>query len=278
MLSRRETPHPPINALTTGHFREDAAYATWRPRGTEDYLLVVTLSGSGRFGYTGGEAVVTSPGDITLLRPGTQHDYGTAPGAQGWELLWAHFLPRPHWLPHMHWPEAAPGLMRLAPGEIGEAREQIEAALWRMYRSARGALPERELFALNALEEALLWCHAANPRREEARLDPRVQAAMQFFLENLPRPVTITEAAKKAGLSSSRLAHLFRQQTGLTPQQFIEQERLARARQLLSLTGRAVNVIAKEVGFENPFYFTLRFKKQTGFAPRDWRKREQQEE
>ena len=274
MTFRRETPHPAINLLTTGHFREDAAYATWRPRGTDDYLLILTLGGSGRFGHATGE-VLASPGDVTLLCPGTRHDYGTSRGAKDWELLWAHFLPRPHWLEHLNWPEAAPGLLRLSREETGETRERIDAALWRMHGYARGALPNRELFALNALEEALLWCHAANPRREEAHLDSRVQAAMQFLLENLRRPVAIAEVAGFVGLSSSRLAHLFRQQTGRTPQQFVEQERLTRARQLLSLTGRTIGAIATDVGFENPFYFTLRFKKQTGYAPRDWRKREQ---
>ena len=77
-------------------------------------------------------------------------------------------------------------------------------------------------------------------------------------------------------LSPSRLAHLFRSQTGQTPQQFVERERITRARQLLLLTSRTVAQIAGEVGYENPFYFTLRFKKHTGFSPTEWRRQEDQ--
>jgi len=32
-----------------------------------------------------------------------------------------------------------------------------------------------------------------------------------------------------------------------------------------------VRLIARQVGFENPFYFTQRFKRHSGASPRDWR-------
>ena len=36
---------------------------------------------------------------------------------------------------------------------------------------------------------------------------------------------------------------------------------------------RPIAVIAAEVGYENPFYFTLRFKNHSGLSPRDYRKK-----
>ncbi len=59
----------------------------------------------------------------------------------------------------------------------------------------------------------------------------------------------------------------------MTPQQFLEQQRLARAQTLLARTSHSIGAIAAEVGFESPFYFTLRFKRHTGLAPTDWRRR-----
>ena len=99
--------------------------------------------------------------------------------------------------------------------------------------------------------------------------------ARAYLLEHLAEPIEMSVLAKEVDLSVSRLAHLFRDQTGQTPQQFVEAERMARARQLLERTGRTVTAIALEVGFENPFYFSLRFKKQTGLSPRDWRRERQ---
>ncbi len=53
--------------------------------------------------------------------------------------------------------------------------------------------------------------------------------------------------------------------------QYLEQRRLDRAMELLGRTSMSVKDIAGAVGFENPFYFTLRFRKHTGYSPRRFR-------
>ncbi len=272
---RIEERHPEVIHLVTGHFHEAAGYETWRARGTGDWLLIATLSGGGRFGHAGGD-FTTGPGDLTLFRPGTRHDYGVAPEPGRWELLWTHFHPRPDWTPVLAWPEAAPGLMRLHL-EDGEVRRKALARFEEAHALATGALPSaprrREAFAMNALEACLLWCDTQNPLSEPSPMDVRVRAAMEFLTRHLAEPVTSDAVAAACGLSVSRLAHLFRAQVGLTPQQFLEGQRMDRARRLLELTPRPVGAVAAEVGYENPFYFTLRFKRATGLSPRDYRKK-----
>src|SRR5690349_24078444 len=81
------SPHRDATSLITGHFCQKAGYLAWRPQGTRDWLIIYTLAGKGRFGFPGGERVV-EPGDITLLRPGTPHDYGVEKSLAHWELLW----------------------------------------------------------------------------------------------------------------------------------------------------------------------------------------------
>lgn len=264
-----------VAPIQVGHYKEGPGYVNWRPRGTEDYLLMLTLSGTGRIRWGDTGEVRTASGDVILLRPHTPHDYGTAPVPGGgiWELAWAHFLPRPHWRDWLAWPEPGPGVGLISVGETGEAREQTEAALLRMVERARGGQARRADFALNELETALLWLDTVNPETARSRLDPRVSRAIEFLLQNLQRPISVADAAKAAGLSTSRLAHLFKEQTGETPRDFIEAERIRRASELLTLTGRSVTAIAEEVGFESPFYFTQRFKKRTGLSPREWRRR-----
>ncbi len=262
---------PPVTHILTGHFHETRGYDTWRARGTDNWLLIYTESGQGRFGR-GVDEFTVQAGDVVLLRPGTRHDYGTAPQVGVWDLLWAHFLPRPHWHEWLAWPEAAPGLMQI-PLREPIIRHKIVSRLLEAHRLATGALKQREVFAMNALEEVLLWCGTQNPRSEQARMDPRVRDCMDFLCHNLTVKVTLSGLADRAGLSVSRLAHLFREQVGATPQQFLEKQRLERARQLLELSGRSIGDIAGDVGFDSPFYFTLRFKKLTGMSPRDYRKR-----
>ncbi len=283
-MNKREEAHPEVAHLVTGHFYERAGYESWRARGTKDWLLIATVSGSGRFGHDcHGQAgeFTTGAGDLVLFRPGTRHDYGVAPGLGCWELLWTHFHPRPEWTPWLAWPDAAPGLMRLRL-ENAEVRGKILDRFREANALATGVLPSsprhRETFAMNALEALLLWCDTQNPLSEPCRVDPRVQKVMEYLDRHLAETVTQADLAAETGLSASRLAHLFRAQVGLTPQQFLEGRRLSRARQLLELTPRPIGAVAAEVGYENPFYFTLRFKRATGLSPRDYRKKHGAEE
>jgi AraC family transcriptional regulator, arabinose operon regulatory protein len=259
----RDDGQPEAAPIVTGHLVGGRRYGVWRTRGRGDWLLMLTLTGRGRAGKT-----LLEIGDAVLLKPGFRQDYGTARGASRWEILWVHFQPRPHWREWLLWPEAEPGvlLLRLE----GERQDEVAAALWEMRRHATGPLARREDFAMNALEQALLWCETASPAAR--RLDPRIENAMRFLLENLSRPLTLPEVAQASNLSVSWLSHRFKAEMGQTPLQFLEAERMMRARQLLQLTTRPISAIALEVGFESAIHFSLRFRKLCGVSPRAFRR------
>jgi AraC family transcriptional regulator of arabinose operon len=268
---RRDTPAPPPGALVTGHFHKGPRYTTYRETGTRDWLLVYTVSGHGRYGH-GGPDLVTQPGDMVLVRPGILHDYGTARGAKHWEPLWAHFIPRADWMPWLDWPEVAPGILRLAL-RGHEVLPRIVRRFRDLVRLNAGPSRQRDALSMNALEEILLWCDLANPRRETSGLDSRIRRSLEFISGHFAEPLTVPKIAAQCGLSPSRFAHLFRVQTGQTPQRYLEIQRLNRARELLEFTQEPVAAVARAVGFENPFYFTLRFKRHGGASPRAWRQR-----
>lgn len=273
MVARSDTPAPPPGPLITGTYRQGPRFNTYREHGTGDWVLVYNLSGHARFGHSRGE-LLTGPGDIILLKPRTRHDYGTAPGQPHWEPLWAHFIPRPSWLEWLDWPEPAPGIMRLHLQDHAQ-QARIVARFQEMLHLNSGPFRLREALALNALEEILLWCALINPEGEAARLDPRIRQALDYISANLGEPLTVGRIAGHCGLSASRFSHLFRRQTGETPQRYLELQRLNRARQLLEFTQEPIRHIARQVGFENPFYFTLRFKQHNGVGPRHWRRQVQ---
>lgn len=271
----RETAYRSSTPLVAGHFRERKGYAVWRARGTKDWLAVYTISGRGRFGHAAGE-LLARPGDLVLLRPGALHDYGVEPSLSRWELLWAHFHPRPHWLDLLNWPAEAPGLHRLhLAGSAG--RHRIAKRLADVHQRSTSAHPRGLDLAMNALEEVLLLCDAENPLHAQALVDPRVRQAVDFIAANFHRPLSLDLISEAAGLSASRTSHLFRVHAGTTPQRFLEAQRMARARQLLEFTPRSIKEIARDVGFDSAFYFTLRFRRHTGKSPREYRKSLQRE-
>ena len=270
MKLRNETIHPKFIQLTTGHFREDNSYSNWRLHGTKDFLMILTLSGGGRVAYNSGEATTTE-NELILLRPGTLHDYGTAVNFDHWELVWAHFHPRPHWLIWLDFPEIAPGLSRLSFEQSSE-KETIREQFFQINRLAASHSHRSEDFAMNSLELLLLLCDRENPNKKENSLDSRVSLALDFLCTHSSETLSIQQVADVCDLSVSRLAHLFKAQVGVTPLQFQERERLRRAKQLLELTSRSVVSISEEIGFASPFYFSNRFRKWTGVSPSQYRK------
>lgn len=263
------TPAPPPGPLITGTYREGPRFNTFREHGTNDWLLVYNLSGHARFGHLKGE-VLTGPGDMILIKPRVRHDYGTTPGKSHWEPLWAHFIPRVGWREWLDWPEAASGIMRL-PLHDGAAKTTIVSRFHYLLKINTGDDRVRRELAMNALEEIILRCDHFNPRSEYSRLDARIRVAVDYISSHFAQPMTVAQVAERCGLSASRFAHLFKAQTGETPQRYLETQRLNRARQLLEFTQAPIRQIAAEVGFENPFYFTLRFKQHHGASPRTWR-------
>jgi len=290
VAGRAESFVPTVNRVLAGAFDEGPDYATWRSRGTTDWLLFHTTAGLGRLGTEGpggvdGPDVPARPGDTLVIRPGIRHDYGTAvtglasgltsgppsgpvPTDGRWAFLYAHFHPRPEWVPLLDWPEAAPGILRLR-AEPGLER-RIRGCLNRAARFRTSSLPRRELLAANALEEALLWCDTQNPRQGR-RLDERVLRALELVDERLPGSVNIEDLAEAATLSVSRFSHLFREQVGVAPRDYVERQRMLAAAHLLELTQRPIGSIAAEIGFDDALYFSTRFRRVMGVSPRAYR-------
>jgi AraC family transcriptional regulator, arabinose operon regulatory protein len=270
-MNLKETFVPPLSQILTGLFHMKKRYSVWREKGTQDWLVIYTKGGRGRFGYEDGE-FLTREGDITLLRPHVRHDYGLETKFKRWDLLWAHFIPRADYYKLLDWPEKAPGIMQLYIEDVA-IRKKIAGRFLEANKLASGHLAQREWFAMNALEEVLLWCDQINPKSKTKQFDSRISKALDILCENYAKSISLSLLSKQCGLSVSRLAHLFRDQVGITPQRFLEIQRLNRARQLLELTQNSVSEIAYEVGFQNPFYFSLRFKKHTRLNPRAYRLR-----
>jgi AraC family transcriptional regulator of arabinose operon len=268
MSQHVEAPYQPLQRLLTGHFNERSGYRAVRREGVADWLLIHTVSGRGRFGHAGGD-LIAEPSDWVLLRPGTPHDYGVESSLERWELAWAHFQPRPDWLEWLGWPGIADGLLKLHIEDGGALGRQLLA----VHDLLNGDARRRDALAMNALEALLLGCDAYNAR-DVAPGDARILRALEHIDRNLTEKLVIDDIAEAVGLSPSRLAHLFRAETGLTVQAHIEARRMQLATDLLRRTSFPIKQIAAQCGFECPFYFSQRFRKWTGLSPLQFRRRQ----
>lgn len=102
-------------------------------------------------------------------------------------------------------------------------------------------------------------------------MDQRVEIVRSAIEKDCRRAWTITALAKLVNLSPSRLRHLFKGETGLTPNQFIKEVRLNEAERLLRTTFLRVKEIMNRVGFLDESHFGHEFKKAYGASPSTYR-------
>ncbi len=79
------------------------------------------------------------------------------------------------------------------------------------------------------------------------------------------------ELVRHVGFSRARMFDLFKAQTGLTPNDYLQRLRVEKAQEQLRQTNRSVTEIALATGFSSGQYFSTVFARYTGVSPTDFR-------
>lgn len=99
------------------------------------------------------------------------------------------------------------------------------------------------------------------------------QEVLRFIENNLSEDLSIKRLACVSHMSAGRLAHIFKEITGVSPGEYIEKTRIAGAAQMLRETDAGISDIAYKCGFSGHSYFSARFKKYMGLSPCSYRKK-----
>lgn len=126
----------------------------------------------------------------------------------------------------------------------------------------RSPAPDRE--DLVAMGREMIERIAGDGRH--AVMDPRVAAVIAWAGQDREGEVTLGAAAAVAGLSASRLSHLFVEQTGLSFKTYRLWIRLTRAVRLMA-EGLTLTAAAHEAGFSDSAHFSRTFRRMFGIAP-----------
>jgi AraC family transcriptional regulator of arabinose operon len=107
-------------------------------------------------------------------------------------------------------------------------------------------------------------------------MDPRIKIVSSILENDLSRTLRLPDLSHSVSLSSSRLRHLFRTETGRTIGQYRKDARLDRAQMLLRTTLRSVKEIMHRVGISSDTHFARDFKETCGLSPTHYRARSQE--
>lgn len=112
-------------------------------------------------------------------------------------------------------------------------------------------------------------------RHSLAGYSPQVQQAMVLVRQHLSDPLSLRTVAADLGVNPSYFSARFKKETGQTLTDFILQERLRLAMNLLGTTRLQVQSVALHCGFLDVNYFSRMFRQSTGITPTEYRRRGQ---
>ncbi|WP_135550704.1 helix-turn-helix transcriptional regulator [Paenibacillus cymbidii] len=167
----------------------------------------------------------------------------------------------------------------------------LSVSFERLFGEWTGTAAYRQLAVRHALELLLIdWLRMTEATgRERARADsggkPAVAAgeetelpgamlreAIAYVQQEFREPVTLTEAARRCGLSPAYFSATFHQATGVPFSAYVQNVRLQFARSLLSSSALSVTDVCYASGFRSLSHFLRSFKAKFGQTPAAYRK------
>ena len=119
--------------------------------------------------------------------------------------------------------------------------------------------------------------------RKYARVSPEIEnyedglstfqlrLVLNFISDRISSEISLIEMANYINLSKYHFSRLFKQSMGLTPLQYVRQQRINKAKQLLKDTSLPIADIARSCGFTHQSHFGRVFKQSTGVTPKRYR-------
>ncbi|WP_311268626.1 GlxA family transcriptional regulator [Sphingobium sp. WCS2017Hpa-17] len=126
----------------------------------------------------------------------------------------------------------------------------------------------------------LLVDTAGREQKHFARFMPRLTHGDEGILKvqhwlaaREAKPVSVGEMAAQAALEERTFQRRFKAATAMTPIEYVQHLRIARAREHLEFTKRSIDQIAWSVGYEDAAAFRKLFHRLVGLSPGDYRAR-----
>ena len=102
--------------------------------------------------------------------------------------------------------------------------------------------------------------------------DRRLLQVAEYVNAHLEQTVKLADLANLAGVSQFHFSRLFKQSMGISPHQYLLQQRVERAKQLLKNSKLAIADIALQCGFNSQSHLGKAFRDATGLTPGRYRK------
>ena len=141
---------------------------------------------------------------------------------------------------------------------------------------ASQVLEDRNLLITSALYKFLYqFCQEfpAKPNANSILSRTIIENTLYYIHANFGQELRIEELANAVHTHRTQLYKLFKRYLNISPQTYIINYRIARAKDFLSSTTWPIGTVANSVGYQNQFLFSKTFKAHVGDTPSAYRKK-----
>lgn len=109
------------------------------------------------------------------------------------------------------------------------------------------------------------------PQTESSLYSPEITKAISYIKTHYQHKISLPSISEHVGLSSGYLCYIFKKETGLSINTYINQLRMNKAGELLMDKNSYIKEVAAAVGIEDQLYFSRLFKRYYGITPSEYR-------
>ena len=237
---------------------------TYGPAVRPYYLIHFILEGKGEF-IVNGTHYKLSAGKGFLIEPDYQTVY-KADLEDPWTYIWIGFSGKDAWQAM-----TMLGLSQEQPIFKSEEKETLKTCVMSMIRRNRRNAADT-FYSLSMLFLFLSTIAASSQDDSLKGGNLYVDQAMAYIRSHIAEPLKTEDIARYVGLNRSYLSALFKEQTGLSPLNYIQRSRLTKAQHLLESSRLSVASIAYACGYQQPESLMKIFRQQYGMSPSAYRK------
>lgn len=233
------------------------------------YLFFIVLKGDGTLEYDG-RVHTLCQGDCVFID--CRKPYAHRTSANLWDLKWAHFYG-----PNMHAIYEKYAQRGGSPCFHAASLPAYEDVLGDIYEIAAASSHIRDMKIYEKLTSllTLLMEESWNPKRNlhSTSRKRNLQNVKEYLDRNYRQKITLEQLAEAFYINKFYLTRCFKEQFGMSVNQYLLQVRITHAKQLLRFTDLAIEKVGHECGMSDANYFSRMFKKVEGISPGEFRRR-----
>ncbi len=246
-----------------------------------DFYEFVLINSGFSMHICDGVTTILTGGDLFLMRPGEEHSYINTHNVQLYNILFyegflGEDLEKIRRLPGMDAvfgnAKTRFGKLHLSLMEKQELISLLERVIWEIINR----IPGWDIRVKSLMMDFLVNYSRISSNKKKTGQDSsanftQVSRALQYIENHYAEDIAVKDMARAAGISPDYMSKQFKSIVGIGPAEYCRNFRMAKAMELLRVSGLSVADIAGQLGFDEVSVFSRQFKQIVGVSPTAFR-------